>query len=40
MTTDTATPCPLLREVLMGTMTWIYTDYPPPKPPPREPWPF
>ena len=22
-------------------MQWIYTDYPPPKPPPpREPWPF
>ena len=20
----------------MGTMTWIYTDYPPPKPPPTK----
>ena len=24
----------------MGTMTWIYAEYPPAKPPPpREPWP-
>ena len=41
MATDPHPTCPILREVFsMGTMTWIYTDYPPPKPPIWDPPPF